>query len=961
MKRADKWRIWSSAALFVTAVLMIWPTIRWYSIPSLERDKAEASAQPETSNPYFRSLLDQMQADGGEAEIQRYRDMYDLSLGTIKLGLDLQGGMYLAYTVEPTPGLDPDEALDQALEVIRNRIDEFGVSEPSITRQGDDRIVVQLPGVRDPARARAIVERQALLEFKVVAYPNHANNQTAPSSVQTIRDIESALEGTAPVTPPETTGSPEPASLTDSAAAPGEPELADSAELPEVTVIEDSSAFSLPGESQIQPAQQSQAEDQTEPLLLEASGRLGSLITIADESFRPLRISPGDWVLVVGENLEAFQNMVNTPEAMAVLERDNLSFAYTRPEEIPGIGPCVGVFLVPTDVTRGWERQADLDRPYYRLTGANLNDVRIQMGNDQAITNEPGLILEFDGPGSENWERITGENVEQRVSIILDGSIYSVATIRERISGSGTRLSGGFSVDEARDLRLVLKAGSLPARLEIAEEQTIGPSLGLKSIGNGLLAGAVALLLITVFMIVYYGLSGFVAVLALVFDMLIIFGFLCFPGPLAHLGLMGMNSTLTLPGIAGIILTIGMAVDASVLIYERMREERRAGKGIRSAVEAGYKRAFVTILDSNLTTLITAMVLYRFGTGPVRGFAVTLSIGILASMFCSLVFSRAFFAMLLSRAERTNIGMGSLAFIRDAHYQVTKNRRKLYLVSLTAIVASAIGYIANGGLNLSIDFTGGLETNVTTTAHENGEELANSLSGLGLQGVQVQALSDWTGEGNAFVVRTSASDKEQVFAALEEAECMLMEDQEGEEETSFIKQIGPRVGTELRSQAVNAVMIAMFFIILYIWYRFQFKWGIAAVAALVHDILITLGVLAIFRIEFSLTIVAALLTIVGYSINDTIVVFDRIREDVKLRKGRTFEETVNKAINETFSRTIITSGTTFSAVLMLFIFAPGMLRDFAMTLMVGVFVGTFSSIFIASPILIDWQRKLKGK
>ncbi len=222
MKRADKWRIWSSVALFAVAVIMIWPTIRWYSIPSLERDKAEASVQTETTNPYFRSLIDQMLADGGESEVQHYRDIYDLSQGTIKLGLDLQGGMYLAYTVEPTPGLNPEEALDQALEVIRNRIDEFGVSEPSITRQGDDRIVVQLPGVRDPARARAIVERQALLEFKMVAYPNQTNNQTSPSSIQTIRDIEDALEGVAPqpveetVAVVDTTASPDSVSVADS-------------------------------------------------------------------------------------------------------------------------------------------------------------------------------------------------------------------------------------------------------------------------------------------------------------------------------------------------------------------------------------------------------------------------------------------------------------------------------------------------------------------------------------------------------------------------------------------------------------------------------------------------------------------------------------------------------------------------------------------------------------------------
>lgn len=928
MKRADKWRIWSSLALFVVAVLMIWPTIRWYSIPSIERDKAEASAQPETTNPYFRSLLDQMYADGGEPEIQRYRDLHNLSRGTIKLGLDLQGGMYLAYTVEPTPGLNPDEALGQALEVIRNRIDEFGVSEPSITRQGDDRIVVQLPGVRDPARARAIVERQAMLEFKIVAYPDHASGETAPSAIQVIRDIENAMGVEAPVTP--------------------EPE----------EIEPDTAQFSLPSDGVPSLTLPDQTEDK---LILDVSGRLGALITIADERHRPLRISPGDWVLRVGENLEAFQNIVNSPEAREILDRNNLTFVYTRAEEVPGIGQCVGVFLVPQDMTRGWGREADMERPHYYLTGANLRDVRIRIGGDHAITSEPSLILEFDSDGASNWERITGENVERRVSILLDGRIYSVATIRERISGSGTRLSGGFSVEEARDLRLVLKAGSLPARLEIAEEQTIGPSLGRRSIGNGVLAAAVAVFLITVFMIIYYGLSGIIAILALVFDMLIIMGFLCFPGPLAQAGLSGLNTTLTLPGIAGIILTIGMAVDASVLIYERIREEQKAGKGIRTAVDSGYRRAFVTILDANITTLITALVLYRFGTGPIRGFAVTLSIGILASMFCSLVFTRGFFAALLSNPKRTGIGMGKLSFIREADWNITRLRKKTYLISLGVILLGAAGFLVNGGLNLSIDFTGGLETNVTSTTVESSEALANQLTDLGLQSVQVQALADWTGEGRAFVVRTSTSDKDQVYEALGQADCRLMEEAEGDEQAAFIKQIGPRVGTELRAQAVNAIIIAIFFIILYIWYRFQFKWGVAAVAALVHDVLITVGILAILRVEVSLTIVAALLTIVGYSINDTIVVFDRIREDARLRKGKTFEEVVNRGINETLSRTFITSMTTFSAVLMLFIFAPGVLREFALTLMIGIIVGTFSSIFIASPILVDWHARLKAR
>ena len=618
----------------------------------------------------------------------------------------------------------------------------------------------------------------------------------------------------------------------------------------------------------------------------------------------------------------------------------------------------VSIFIVPADAGRGWDRQADLEIPDYRLTGASLTDVRIRMGDQNTMSRDPYLLLEFDSDGSSMWERITGENVDERVAILLDGRIYSVATITERISG-GTRLSGGFSVEEARDLRLVLKAGSLPAKLIIAEEQTIGPSLGRTAINNGMLAGVVGLALIAAFMIIYYGVSGLIGVLALIFDMLIILGFLCFPGPLAQLGVSGMNATLTLPGIAGIILTIGMAVDASVLIYERIREELRAGKGIRSSVNAGYARAFVTILDANLTTFITALVLYRFGTGPIRGFAVTLSIGIMASMFCSLVFTRAIFSNLLAQVKRTKISIGKLALIRNAHFDIITGRKKTYMLSLAVILLGAISFAVHGGLNLSIDFTGGLETNVISSEYSSSADLTNALSEQGLASVQVQSLEDWGGEGSAFVIRTSTSDKDEVYAALGEASCILMEDEAGESEASFIKQIGPRVGNELRSRAVDSILLAMFFIVLYIWYRFQFKWGLAAVVALFHDIIITVGLLALFQIEISLTIIAALLTIVGYSINDTIVVFDRIREDNRLRKGKTFEEIVNKGINETLSRTIVTSLTTFVAVLMLFLFGFGEIHDFAFTLMIGIIVGTYSSIFVASPILIDWHARMK--
>ncbi|MBN2586352.1 MAG: protein translocase subunit SecD [Candidatus Fermentibacteraceae bacterium] len=951
MTKAANWRNWSSIALFVVSALMVWPTIRWYALPAMERDRAEASVQPETDNPHYRAILDTLQSQGGETLLEEYRRLYSISEGTIKLGLDLQGGMYLSYMVIPTPGMDEDEAIDQALEVIRNRINEFGVSEPSITRQGDDRIVVQLPGVRDPERARSIVERQALLEFKIVAYPSDEHPTVA--SVPVLREVESLLTG-------EDIDGPVPLDSLmglDSA----ETEQA----VPQLTLPEDDSSMDqLTPEGFSLPAVESQEGDIAQELQLPEIGRpgsLSSLIEIATEQKARLStgVSPGDWLVYTGDDTDQINDIINRPDVDSIMAAANLSFVFGRLQETTE-GSFRALYILPRDMTRGWDRLTDQERENYLLTGANLTDVRIRMGGSQSLANEPYLILEFDSEGADNWEDITGENVDQRVAIVLDGTVYSAAVIRERISGAGTRLSGGFTTEEARDLRLVLKAGSLPAELEIAEEQTIGPSLGQQSIDRGMLAGIIALLLIAAFIIVYYGTGGVIAILALIFDMLLIMAVLCFPGPLAQLGLKGLNATLTLPGIAGIILTIGMAVDASVLIYERIREEKRAGKGIRAAVKAGYSRAFVTILDANLTTLITALVLYKFGTGPIRGFAVTLSIGILASMFCSLVFSRAVIEMLLRNKKKQDLSFGKRALLGEKHFSFVEMRKKTYIISLVVILVGVAAFLINGGLDLSIDFTGGLETNVISrTAMETGE-LKELLQDSGLADVQVQKLMDYTGEGEAaFVVRTSETDKEEVYAALEANGCVPMELEGDSEGLSFIKQIGPRVGEELKAKALNAVFMAMIFIIFYVWYRFQFKWGVAAVVALAHDTIITVGMLALLRLDISLTIIAAILTIVGYSINDTIVVFDRIREDRRLRKGKTLAETVNISINEVLSRTVITSLTTFMAAFILFIISGGVLSSFALTLMIGIIVGTYSSIFIASPILVDWHAKMK--
>ncbi len=938
MTKVAKWRNWTSISLLLASIFMVWPTLRWYTLPASERDRAEASVQPETDNPHLRAVLDSLQSQGGETLLEDYRDLYRSSEGTIKLGLDLQGGMYLSYMVIPTPGLDEEEAIDQALEVIRNRINEFGVSEPSITRQGSDRIVVQLPGVRDPERARSIVERQALLEFKIVAYPT--DEHPAVSSAPVLREVDNLLVGNEIE---------EPASLDSLLGGSSDTEVQPDAQ----------EGFTLP-------QQGNEEEGLSDEILLpelERPGSLSSFIELAPEEVArsTMGISPGDWIVYTGEKMDQLNDIINRPDVDSIMAAANLRFTFGRLEEIPE-GSLRALYILPRDMTRGWERQADQVMEDYLLTGANLTDVRIRMGSAQSLSNNPYLILEFDSDGSRNWEQITGNNVDKRVAIVLDGTVYSAATIRERISGSGTRLSGGFSTEEARDLRLVLKAGSLPAKLEIAEEQTIGPSLGQQSINRGMIAAIIAMGLVAAFIIIYYGTGGIVAIMALVFDLLIIMGVLSFPGPLAQIGLKGLNATLTLPGIAGIILTIGMAVDASVLIYERIREEKRSGKGIRAAVRAGYSRAFVTILDANLTTLITALVLYKFGTGPIKGFAVTLSIGIMASMFCSLVFSRAFIELLLKSKKRKDLSFGRWSILGDRHFSFVEMRKKTYIISAAVILIGVSAFFINGGLDLSIDFTGGLETNVVSNTVTSTEELKVFLENDGLADVQIQKLMDYRGEGAAaFVVRTSEIDKDVVYSALQDNGCVPMELEADSEGLSFIKQIGPRVGEELKSKALNAIFMAMIFIIFYVWYRFQFKWGVAAVAALAHDTIITVGILALIRLDISLTIIAAILTIVGYSINDTIVVFDRIREDRRLRKGKTLAETVNISINEVLSRTVVTSFTTFMAAFILFLISGGVLANFALTLMIGIIVGTYSSIFIASPILVDWHAKLKKK
>jgi SecD/SecF fusion protein len=449
------------------------------------------------------------------------------------------------------------------------------------------------------------------------------------------------------------------------------------------------------------------------------------------------------------------------------------------------------------------------------------------------------------------------------------------------------------------------------------------------------MGGAVVL----AFMAIYYLLAGLIADLALVLNLLIITGFLSYFG-----------ATLTLPGIAGLLLTIGMAVDANVLIFERIREESKLGKALRAAVHAGYDKAFWTILDANLTTLITALILFQFGTGPVRGFATTLSVGIVASMFTALVVTRlALDLITINRPELKRLPM--LQFFSQPDIPFIKMRKVAYVLSIGAILAGLTVFAQRGIDNYGIDFTGGTLQQLEFNEPISTQRIRGALTGLGLGEASIQQF----GSDKEVIIRSYSENSEGIISALENTFG------EGTFRIMRVETVGPAVGADLRKAAYKALLYALIGICLYISLRFEFRFAITAIIALAHDIAFSLGMIAITGREITLPVIAALLTIVGYSINDTIVLFDRIREDRKFMRKTSQADIINLSINQTLSRTVLTSLTTLLVVLALFIFGGKVINDFSFVLLIGILVGTYSSIFIASPLLVDWPSRRAGR
>ncbi len=799
----------------------------------------------------------------------------------VRLGLDLRGGT--SFTVEmdeaeikkqirdQSPDLTDAQmpgqlakavkrAQEQSLEIIRNRVDALGVAEPMIYPEKNNRVVVQIPGLKeaDRDRARDLIQSAAFLAFSMV----HESNDKLVASL--------FEKGLAP------------------------------------------RGFRI--------------------VTVDAQGRKRSLYRrdkdiVPDEAFnRDFR-----------ETLKTFQ------------------------------APTGFQFMPKSEFVDG----AEFYEPYfvrqrYEMRGDTIKSAGYQYDQMGRLY----VKLEFDSKGTRQFTRITKDYApggernpspdgRRYMAIILDGTLYSAPFIKTAIYGGEAVIEGDFTLQEAQNLAIALRAGSLPVPVRIVESRSVDPTLGRDSIESGVRATIYACISVVVFMTAYYLLAGVVADIGMLFSILLLpLGMMIaagvmsiFAGDITSSGKGMIMPVLTLPGIAGIALTIGMAVDANVLIFERIREEQALGKRLGASVDAGYHKAFVTIVDANLTTIISAIILFIFGTGPVRGFGVTLTAGILVSMYTALVVTRMIFNAITSINPNASLKM--LSILKSAKVDFIGIRKGAFIFSMALILGTWAFMFVRGasdpGAVLGTDFTGGTAITFSLTEKPDVEEVRNALNAAGVSDAHIQYQKELDKSAEFLLVRVAfdAGDKaKESLASAFDGLMVLSEDS-----------VGPQVGMEMTKRAATALLLAILGMILYISIRFEFAFALGAIVALVHDVLVCVGIYCMVGRQINMPILAALLAIIGYSVNDTIVIFDRIRENTQRYRDKSFVELCNLSINETLSRTILTSMTTFLAVMLLFIFGGGAINDFALVFVIGVIIGTYSTIFIATPTVLLLRHK----
>ncbi len=599
--------------------------------------------------------------------------------------------------------------------------------------------------------------------------------------------------------------------------------------------------------------------------------------------------------------------------------------------------PPVGFKVIPTSDEESGEANVLIEKAP-KIPGEGLVDA--QPGFDQR-TNEPIVTFRFDNKNSQRFCKYSSANVGKRFAIVLDDTSISAPVIRDAICGGSGQISGSFTAQSANDLAVLMRAGALPAEITFVEERTVGPGLGLDSINAGKIASVVAGVLVIIFMLLAYGTLGIIANIALAANIVIIIGLLSVIG-----------ATLTLPGIAGIVLTMGMAVDANVLIYERIREERRAGRSLVQAIDTGFRQALGTILDANITTLIAAFILFYLGSGPIKGFAVTLAIGIVTSVFTAFTLTRLLVTLWLRYLRPKELPRRFIKLVPAGTKLAFMVYRKLSFPFSAVLLIGSLVMFVGVNLNYGIDFRGGtlIEYKSKSAVADLGD-IRGRLSDLNLGDVQVQEF----GAPDEVLIRIESQgggDNSEQSALAKVRDVM-------DDDHTFRRQevVGPTVSGELAQAGTIAVIASLLAIMIYIWFRFEWQFALGAVAATLHDVILTIGMFAVLQLEFSLSSIAAILTIVGYSLNDTVVVYDRIRENLRKYKKKPIRELLDMSINDTLSRTVLTSVTTLLALLALYFLGGEVLRGFTFAMIFGVLIGTYSSIFIAAPVLILFKLR----
>ena len=858
----------------------------------------------------------QVHSRKGEEKKTFLKENPKLGSKSINFGLDLAGGTSITLEIDKS-GLKPNEDIKdvqaQSLEIIRNRVDQYGLSEPQISPSGDDRILVELAGV-DDSTAKALVGSTAKLEFKILA--------ESEKFTQVVGLIDQYLTR-------QTTDIVADSAATDSTAAAKDSTVAaaDSAKPAKDSVqLSDEELLGGKAPAATETAVATDSAKDAAPAEGEPAGEVGTALSAYYMNF-------GNGGFIAEENIEKVKKLLETEGVQKLIPRD-VAFAFGS-----------GLEAIQRD-SKIKAKRLYLLRRRAEMGGDDIADARPYRVGDGTNAGEVAVSLKFSGIGPKKFSAVTAANIGKQMAIVLDNQVISAPVIRDRIPNGEAQITGLDDMAEANRLAVVLRAGALKAPMKIIESRSVGATLGEENIVQGFGSGAIGLILCLVFMVAYYRLGGLIASFGMVINTLVTAAVMSV-----------FNATLTLPGIAGFILVVGMSLDANVIIYERIREELKNGLTARAAVAKGYERAFSAILDSNLTTVLTGLILYKIGTGSVKGFGLTLTIGILTSLFCAITVTRAILDWRLAKADRTTLSIGNgFKAINEANLQIIPNRRRFGLISCILIVAS-IACIAVKGFDFSIDFTGGQVYTVQyqdDAKHE--KDLSGALSAAGIDGAKVRTLGGTS--ANSYQISMRASDDVNFEDKMAEAFAKA-----GQKCEIVAKDnVGPTIGKELRFNAILSVILAWLGIMLYVWFRFGkfgLGFGVAAVLGLVHDTIITLGFISAFSLSFDGALIASLLTMIGYSVNDTIVNFDRIRENTAVFGSGNFAETINKSLNQCFSRTMVTSLTTLFVCVILAVKGGSSIRDFGLVQCFGILVGTYSSVCICSPIVLWWSKKFK--